>query len=122
MVEICAAYPSAGSVYHWTAQLVPKDKAAIASYICGWSNLIGTGFPETSGTHGYIGVMGLLVGIYSFIGFEASAHMAEDTHGARNTAPKGVVYTVFATAAGGLLILFPLLALMNVDEANRTRP
>ena len=35
MAEICSAYPSAGSVYHWSGQLAPARHAAIASYITG---------------------------------------------------------------------------------------
>ena len=41
MAEICSAYPSAGSVYHWSAQLVPVKYAPLASYICGWFNFLG---------------------------------------------------------------------------------
>ncbi len=33
-------FPYAGGVYNWTAQLVPKEKAPLACYICGWSNFI----------------------------------------------------------------------------------
>ncbi len=35
MAEICSAYPSAGSVYHWSGQLASAKHAAIASYITG---------------------------------------------------------------------------------------
>ncbi len=33
MAEICSAYPSAGSVYHWAGQLVPQRLTPIMSYI-----------------------------------------------------------------------------------------
>jgi amino acid transporter len=41
MAEISSAYPSAGCVYHWSAQLVPENQAPLVSYICGWFNFIG---------------------------------------------------------------------------------
>lgn len=41
MAEICSAYPSAGSVYHWSAQLVPQQYAPFASFCTGWINWLG---------------------------------------------------------------------------------
>ena len=43
MAEICSAYPSAGSVYHWAGQLASENHAPLWSYICGWFNFLGTG-------------------------------------------------------------------------------
>jgi amino acid transporter len=48
MAEICAAYPSAGSVYHWSAQLVPAQYAPLASYVCGWFNFLGNAAGDAS--------------------------------------------------------------------------
>jgi amino acid transporter len=48
MGEICSAYPSAGSVYHWSAQLVPARYAPLASYICGWFNFVGNAAGDSS--------------------------------------------------------------------------
>lgn len=48
MAEICSAYPSAGSVYHWSAQLVPPKYAPLASYICGWFNFLGNAAGDAS--------------------------------------------------------------------------
>lgn len=48
MAEICSAYPSAGSVYHWSAQLVPPKYAALASYITGWTNFMGNAAGDAS--------------------------------------------------------------------------
>jgi len=48
LAEICSAYPAAGGVYHWTAQLAPSKWAPAASYSCGWANyLAGTGATAT---------------------------------------------------------------------------
>lgn len=48
MAEICSAYPSAGSVYHWSAQLVPIRYAPLASYVCGWFNFVGNAAGDAS--------------------------------------------------------------------------
>lgn len=211
MAEICSAYPSAGSVYHWTGQLVPPSLAPLASYTCGWSNFLGNAAGDAAfsyawatflsasmsisgGTHlpqqmlclvsiavlfvwsllnffridtvgsfnnlavfahfgaiifillscfivaeplkstewvftayindtgfssdVYVSLMGVLTGVYCFTGFEASAHMAEETHGSRISAPNGVINTVLATGVGGLLVIIPILyATSNVDES-----
>lgn len=44
MAEICSAFPSAGSVYHWSAQLSSEEHAPLWSYITGWWNFIGNTF------------------------------------------------------------------------------
>ena len=41
MAEISSVYPSAGSVYHWAGQISPPEWSRIASYICGWFNMLG---------------------------------------------------------------------------------
>lgn len=48
MAEICSAYPLAGSVYNWAAQLVPARHAPLASYVCGWFNLLGNAAGDAS--------------------------------------------------------------------------
>lgn len=41
MAEICSAYPSAGSVYHWAGQLTSVNWSPLAAFICGWFNFLG---------------------------------------------------------------------------------
>ena len=41
MAEICSAYPTAGGLYFWTANLVPEKYKAMASWFTGWFNLMG---------------------------------------------------------------------------------
>jgi len=205
MAEICSAYPSAGSVYHWTAQLVPAAQAPLASYICGWFNFLGnaagdaafansfatimnsaiqasngnpydqnslvgvslamiflwsllnifridqvswfnfiavicqaggiliiicavlclpdrlasnefvftqynneSGFDDDS-QKSYVVCIGLLTSLFSFAGYEASAHMAEETHGSSVSAPRGIVFTCLATGVSGLALILAML-------------
>ena len=53
MAEICSTYPSAGSVYHWTAMLASKSWAPSISYICGWFNLLGNAAGDASFSFGF---------------------------------------------------------------------
>ena len=48
MAEICSAYPSAGSVYHWTAQLASVERAPLWSFITGWLNFLGNAAGDAS--------------------------------------------------------------------------
>jgi amino acid transporter len=202
LAEICSAFPSAGSVYHWSGQVVSAEHAPLWSYVCGWFNFLGntagdaafaytfalflnaailisgkesysdadtagvavgvllcwtilnifridkvgwvndvaafiqtatiiilvivlfsvpsklntssvvftkynneTGFDSPS----YVVVIGILLAVYSFCGYEASAHMAEETHGSAVSAPKGIINTCAASGFGGLLYLLALL-------------
>ena len=40
LAELCSAYPSAGSVYHWTGQLAGPRWAPLLSLVTGWLNLL----------------------------------------------------------------------------------
>eukprot|EP01038_Epipyxis_sp_PR26KG_P013126 gene13126-17593_t len=208
LAEISAAYPNAGSVYNWTAQLVPQANSAFASYVAGWCNLIansasdavqaygfatylnaaivasgGTalsqdyeaaiaiGFlflwsilnfarvdyvgyftsltaivqmstmlmisisllvktkPLNDGTYvfsnytnfsgweskSYAGAIGILASAYIFAGYEGSSHMAEETNQSKQTNPRGIVYTVFATGICGMFYITSLLFATTVD-------
>lgn len=216
LAEICGAYPSAGSVYHWAGQLVPLEDAPLASYVTGWANWLGNvagdasfaqGFASflssalvASGYNGisdsglvgtsiailflwscinffrvdqigwlnniavvaqtggifviivvvlvmtpklqssefvftdvgyynesgwtepsdksYVCVIGLTAALYSFVGYETSAHLAEETTSSTTTAPMGIIYTCLATGIAGLtLIISMLYATTNVELA-----
>ena len=74
----------------------------------------GTGWSSQS----YVVCLGILTGLFSFAGFEASAHMAEETVGASTSAPKGIIKTVFATGLSGIcLCLAMLFSTPNVGRA-----
>lgn len=213
LAEICAAYPSAGSVYHWAAQVVPEEWAPFWSYVTGIFNFIGNtagdasfafGFAElfnsaldASGIKPYqpgaetvmvslfvislwsvlnfmridkvgwiqtfaayfqlaslivvcvsilvmqnplntgknvfggyynntgmaddikasnggnnrimLGFLGLQCGLFAFVGFEAPAHLAEETTNSSENAPKGIIYTVTASGIAGLFYYICLL-------------
>ena len=242
MAEICSAYPSAGSVYHWSAQLVPEHLSSLWAYITGCFNFMGNAAGDSSfafsfanfmnsaieltsgreysvettvgvsiaiifvwsficffridklgifinlaavaqiggiiiiiiavlvlpaqkslhedidvgfyayyygenstlatnsadapgyatanyvftkyynstgwSSKSYVVCLGLLTGLFSFAGFEASAHMAEETVGAASAAPMGIIKTVTATGFSGIcLCLAMLFSTPNVGKA-----
>ncbi len=57
----------------------------------------------------YVCMIGLLLSSYGFSGYEAGAHMAEETKNAASSAPKGILYTCIATAITGIAYIIGLL-------------
>ena len=58
----------------------------------------------------YVMLIGLLNAQYTLTGFDASAHMSEETHNADTAAPKGIIWSVIISVIAG----FILLVAMNV--------
>ena len=64
-----------------------------------------SGFPTW-----YAFLLGLLLAQYTYTGYDASAHMTEETVGAATRAPWGVVMSVVVSAVAGYIVLMGLLA------------
>jgi len=58
----------------------------------------------------YVALIGLLNAQYTLTGYDASAHMSEETHDAESAAPRGIVWSVVVSVIFG----FILLVAMNV--------
>ena len=56
----------------------------------------------------YILPLGFLLTMYTITGYDASAHVSEETHGAAESAPKGVWRSVFYSAVIGWIVLLAL--------------
>ena len=56
----------------------------------------------------YVLPLGFLLTMYTITGYDASAHVSEETHGAAESAPKGVWRSVAYSAAIGWLLLLAL--------------
>ena len=67
-----------------------------------------TGF-SGPGMELYVGLLGLLMSLFSFAGYEAGAHTAEETVGASRAAPYGIIGTCVAVATCGLCYILSLL-------------
>ncbi|CAF1516919.1 unnamed protein product [Didymodactylos carnosus] len=76
-----------------------------------------TTYNTTGFTFGYVCIIGILSTLFSFSGYEAGAHLAEETRGAGKAAPKGIVGTCVISACIGFAYLLGLLfAIPNVDD------
>jgi amino acid transporter len=60
-----------------------------------------TGF----GSSTYVFLIGLLLAQYTFTGYDASAHMTEETHNAAIAGPRGIVYSIVVSLFAGWLLL-----------------
>ena len=56
----------------------------------------------------YVLPLGFLLTQYTITGFDASAHVSEETHGAAESAPKGVWRSVFYSALIGYIVLLAI--------------
>ena len=57
----------------------------------------------------YVAVIGTLSAQYTMTGFDASAHLCEETRKAVRDAPRGMVTAILASGVGGLFMLLTLL-------------
>ena len=70
----------------------------------------GTGF----GFLPYVLLIGFLMAQYTYTGYDASAHMSEETHRAQISAPRGIVWSiVISVIAGWVLLLAVTFAIQN---------
>jgi amino acid permease (GABA permease) len=53
----------------------------------------------------YVMLIGLLNAQYTLTGFDASAHMSEETHDAHTSAPRGIVFSVVVSVIFGFILL-----------------
>jgi amino acid transporter len=85
---------------------VPSHHASF-SYVFGHRSYGIGGF-----SHGmywfYVLPLGFLLTMYTITGYDASAHVSEETHGADDSAPKGVWRSVFYSAVIGWILLLAL--------------
>jgi amino acid transporter len=62
--------------------------------------------------------LGLLLPAYTITGFDASAHTAEETHGAASSVPRGILRSVWVSGLAGWIMLSAIvLAIPNMEEA-----
>jgi amino acid permease (GABA permease) len=67
-----------------------------------------TGLENLSGFHigwWYILPVGLLMAQYTFTGYDASAHMTEETHNAARSGPRGIVMSILISLIAGWVLL-----------------
>jgi len=69
------------------------------------------------GSGGYVFLLGLLLAQYTFTGYDASAHMTEETHDAAVTGPRGIVLSIVVSLiAGWVLLVGVTAAIQDYDQ------
>jgi len=92
---------------------VPSHHAT-ASYVF-TSTFNNTGWHSTF----YVLLLGLLLAQYTFTGYDASAHMTEETHKASRSGPRGIVMSILVSLfAGWLLLIGITFAIQKTQYAN----
>ena len=84
-----------------------------------------SGFGNGNGGHFwfYVLPLGFLLTQYTITGYDASAHLSEETQGAANGAAKGIWQSIFYSAVGGwILLLAFLFAATHTDYINSFDP
>jgi amino acid transporter len=74
----------------------------------GWSN------------HWYVAAIGLLLAQYTFSGYDASAHLSEETSRASVSAAKGIVRAIWVSWLAGFVLLAGLTFAIQDYDATRT--
>jgi amino acid permease (GABA permease) len=73
----------------------------------------------------YVALLGLLLAQYTLTGYDASAHMTEETHDASRSGPRGIVMSIVVSLAAGWVLLIGLtFAIQDYDAevASATPP
>ena len=82
-----------------------------------------TGLENLSGFHigwWYILPIGLLMAQYTFTGYDASAHMTEETHNAARSGPRGIVMSILISLIAGWVLLIGItFAIQKANYAGR---
>ncbi|HMG65797.1 MAG TPA: amino acid permease, partial [Streptosporangiaceae bacterium] len=65
----------------------------------------------------YVAPLGLLLAQYTFTGYDASAHMTEETHNAARSGPRGIVMSIIVSLIAGWILLIGLtFAIQNYGK------
>jgi len=74
------------------------------------AHFVFTGIVNNTGWHTtfYVLLLGLLLAQYTFTGYDASAHMTEETHTAAVSGPRGIVMSIVVSLFAGWVLLLGL--------------
>ncbi|WP_051580476.1 amino acid permease [Pseudonocardia acaciae] len=70
----------------------------------------------------YVAALGLLLAQYTFTGYDASAHMIEETKGAATAGPRGIVMSILVSLVAGWVLLVGLTFAIGDYEAQASSP
>jgi amino acid permease (GABA permease) len=70
----------------------------------------------------YVLLLGLLLAQYTFTGYDASAHMTEETHTAARSGPRGIVMSIIVSLFAGWILLIGITFAIQHYTAELTSP
>jgi amino acid permease (GABA permease) len=82
--------------------IAPKHHQSLSFIFTSFKNETGATFP---GSVIYVFLIGLLLAQYTFTGYDASAHMTEETHNASIAGPRGIVMSIVVSLVAGWILL-----------------
>ena len=84
--------------------ILPTKHQSVGWTLTGFHNETGWSFLP------YVFLMGLLMAQYTYTGYDASAHVAEETKNASVAAPRGIVLSVLVSVIAGFVLLYSITA------------
>ena len=86
--------------------VIPAHHASVG-FVFGCLDCVKGGAANTTGFSSlvYVFLLGLLLAQYTFTGYDASAHMSEETHDAARAAPRGIVWSIIISLIAGWILL-----------------
>jgi amino acid transporter len=86
---------------------MPTHTTSLSDVLTKHDNL--TGFTGTGFfTSFWVALIGLMLAQYTITGFDASAHMTEETHDAARSGPKGIVTSIWVSVVAGFVLMVGL--------------
>ena len=76
---------------------------------------------STLGVPIYVFMLGLLMAQYTFTGYDASAHMSEETHNADLAAPRGIVSSIVVSLIAGWILILAITSVIPTHHADLRR-
>ncbi|MBN9631010.1 MAG: amino acid permease [Actinobacteria bacterium] len=96
--------------------IIPTRHQDVGWTFTAWHNETGWSFAP------YVFLMGLLMAQYTYTGYDASAHVSEETKKASTAAPRGIVMSVLISIVGGWILLFSITAaIQDGSQAGLTK-
>lgn len=90
---------------------IPSHHASLGFIFTKFENQTTLGVPI------YVFMLGLLMAQYTFTGYDASAHMSEETHNADLAAPKGIVNSIAISLIAGWILILAITSVIPTHAA-----
>jgi amino acid permease (GABA permease) len=92
--------------------IIPAHHQSVSFVFTGYVNNTGWGGPAI-----YVFAIGLLLAQYTFTGYDASAHLTEETNDAARSGPRGIVMSIIVSwVAGWVLLLGVTFAIQDYNK------